>query len=136
MTKREQLRYNVIQQLKEEIAKVEKLDDRGLANYIDALPDCSPCIFDSRKCNEYCSERIFNYLLNHGDEEASNKMTNREWLSTLTDEEFVRIMCSSCESCTGHTSIEKCNSMLCRDGRIEWLKQEHKEDSDDKQTMA
>ena len=59
------------------------------------------------------------------------KMTNREWLQTLTDEEFVRIMCSSCESCIGHTSIEKCNSMLCRDGRIEWLKQEHKENSND-----
>lgn len=60
------------------------------------------------------------------------KMTNREWLSTLTDEEFVRLMCYSCESCTGHTDFEKCNTMLCRDGHIEWLKQEHKENSDDK----
>ena len=56
------------------------------------------------------------------------KMTNREWLATLTDEEFVRIMCYSCECCTGHTDLEKCDKMLCRDGRIEWLKQEHKED--------
>lgn len=63
---------------------------------------------------------------------GDRKMTNREWVQTLTDEEFVRIMCSSCESCTGHTSIEKCTSMLCRDGHIEWLKQEHKENSDDK----
>ena len=55
---------------KEEIAKVEKLDDRGLADYIDALPNCSPCIFDSRKCNDYCCVRIFKYLLNHGDEEV------------------------------------------------------------------
>lgn len=68
MTKREQLKHNVIQSLKEEIAKVEKLDDRGLADYIDALPNCSPCIFDSRKCAEYCCVRIFKYLLNHGDE--------------------------------------------------------------------
>lgn len=73
MTKREQLKYNVIQQLKEEITKVEKLDDRGLANYIDALPNCSPCIFDSRKCDEYCCERIFSYLLDHGDEEVQVK---------------------------------------------------------------
>ena len=73
MTKREQLTYNVIQQLKEEITKVEKLDDRGLANYIDALPNCSPCIFDSRKCDEYCCERIFSYLLDHGDEEVQVK---------------------------------------------------------------
>lgn len=55
-------------------------------------------------------------------------MTNREWLQTLTDEEFVQIMCYSCDCCTGHTDLEKCNKMLCRDGRIEWLKQEHKED--------
>lgn len=60
-------------------------------------------------------------------------MTNREWLQTLTDEEFVQIMwCYSCDCCTGHTDLEKCNKMLCRDGRIEWLKQEYKENSDDK----
>lgn len=59
--------------------------------------------------------------------EGVRKMTNREWLQTLTNEEFVRIMCYSCECCTGHTDLEKCNKMLCRDGRIEWLKQEHKE---------
>lgn len=63
---------------------------------------------------------------------GDRKMTNREWLQTLTDEEFVQIMCYSCECCTGHTSIKKCNTMLCRDGRIEWLKQEYKENSDDK----
>lgn len=63
---------------------------------------------------------------------GDRKMTNREWLQTLTDEEFVQLMCYSCECCTGHTDLEKCNKMLCRDGRIEWLKQEHKENSDDK----
>lgn len=63
---------------------------------------------------------------------GDRKMTNREWLQTLTDEKFVRLMCYSCESCTGHTDFEKCNTMLCRDGHIEWLKQEHKENSDDK----
>lgn len=62
---------------------------------------------------------------------GDRKMTNREWLETLTDEEFVRIMCYSCECCTGHTDLEKCNKMLCRDGRIEWLKQEHKESDSD-----
>lgn len=63
-------------------------------------------------------------------------MTNREWLQTLTDEEFVRLMCYSCESCTGHTDFEKCNTMLCTDRHIEWLKQEHKENNNDKQRMA
>ena len=58
---------------------------------------------------------------------GDRKMTNREWLQTLTDEEFVQLMCYSCECCTGHTDLEKCNTMLCRDGRIEWLKQEHKD---------
>lgn len=57
-------------------------------------------------------------------------MTNREWLQTLTDEEFVQIMCYSCDCCVGHLSIYngKCGKISCRDGRIEWLKQEHKED--------
>lgn len=59
-------------------------------------------------------------------------MTNREWLKTLTDEEFVRLMCYSCKSCTRRTDFEKCNTMFCIDGHIEWLKQEHKENSDDK----
>ena len=59
---------------------------------------------------------------------GDRKMTNREWLQTLTDEEFVRLMCYSCESCTGHTDLVKCNNMLCRDGHIEWLKQEHEQE--------
>ncbi len=56
-------------------------------------------------------------------------MTNREWLQTLTDEEFVQIMCYSCDCCVGHSSIcqIKCGKTSCRNGRIEWLQQEHKE---------
>lgn len=53
-------------------------------------------------------------------------MTNREWLQTLTDEEFARIV-RSCKCCIGQTDIEKCSELLCSDGCIEWLKQEHTE---------
>lgn len=56
-------------------------------------------------------------------------MTNREWLQTLNDEEFTQIMWYSCECCVAYGNREKClNDMDCRDGRLKWLKQEHKED--------
>ena len=55
-------------------------------------------------------------------------MTNREWLQTLTDEEFVKVMCGSCSNCVANGNIKECEAISCRDGRIEWLKQEHKED--------
>lgn len=58
-------------------------------------------------------------------------MTNREWLESLSDEEFVQIMCYSCNCCVGHSLMYKgkCGKISCRDGRIEWLKQEHKEET-------
>lgn len=56
-------------------------------------------------------------------------MTNREWLQTLTDEEFARMMWYSCECCAGHGDLKKCHKQpSCRDGRLKWLKQKHKED--------
>lgn len=60
-------------------------------------------------------------------------MTNREWLNTLTDEEFIEIMTfSPCDGCVvGHEGI--CRSELsCMDGRLMWLQAEHKEKNDDK----
>lgn len=59
---------------------------------------------------------------------GDRKMTNREWLQTLTDEEFVKVMYGSCRNCVANGNIKECESISCRDGRIEWLKQEHKED--------
>lgn len=56
------------------------------------------------------------------------KMTNREWLQTLTDEEFVKVMCGSCSNCVANGNIKECESISCRDGRIKWLQEEHKED--------
>ena len=71
MTKREQLKHNVIKYLQREIEYVEKLDDQELARYFGmCLRDCSPCVFDGRKCDEHCSVRIYDYLKEHGDEEV------------------------------------------------------------------
>lgn len=64
--------------------------------------------------------------------EGDRKMTNREWLQTLSDKEFVQIMCYSCDCCIGHDDYGKCGKISCRYGRIKWLQEEHKENSDDK----
>lgn len=54
-------------------------------------------------------------------------MTNREWLNTLTDEEFAQKMWYSCECCAGESDLKKCRRQVsCREGRLKWLKQEHK----------
>lgn len=58
-------------------------------------------------------------------------MTNRQWLETLTDEEFVKVMYGSCRYCVANGNIEECKSISCRDGRIEWLKQEHKHEEEE-----
>ena len=56
-------------------------------------------------------------------------MTNREWLQTLTDKEFTRIVWYTCECCVGQDDSKKCLQQLsCREGRLKWLKKEHKED--------
>lgn len=34
-------------------------------------------------------------------------MTNREWLETLPDEEFVKVMCGSCRNCVANGDIKK-----------------------------
>lgn len=62
---------------------------------------------------------------------GDRKMTNREWLQTLSDKEFVLTMCYSCNCCIGHDDYGKCGKISCRDGRIKWLQEEHKEDSND-----
>lgn len=57
-------------------------------------------------------------------------MTNREWVQTLTDEEFTRMLMtwSPCEYCVGQSDIKKCREQpTCRDGRLKWFEQEHEE---------
>ena len=65
-------------------------------------------------------------------------MTNRQWLETLTDEEFakwhVEIGCGSCAHnpekgfCYNISGLVSFNKAYCIDGTAQWLKQEHKED--------
>lgn len=77
MTKREQLKQNVIQLLKEEIAKVENFDDQEFVKYFGRhIRNCGPCVFGSRPCGEFCEVRLYNYLTTYGNEEV-NKDENK-----------------------------------------------------------
>ena len=70
MTKREQLKRNVIQYLQKEIEEVENFDDQTLARFFALrLFDCNVCVLDGRKCDQRCRVQIYDYLKNHGDEE-------------------------------------------------------------------
>ena len=53
-------------------------------------------------------------------------MTNREWLESLNDEEFVeeinnRFDCDECEL------FMKCNTVFCNERFVKWLQAEHGE---------
>lgn len=63
-------------------------------------------------------------------------MTNREWLESLSDEQFAKFLMKRkvCEICAYHRFYRSvCNSktilrLNCSKGVIEWLKAEHEED--------
>ena len=57
-------------------------------------------------------------------------MTNRQWLESLSDEEFAEIMVYSCRSCAGDGSLEKCHRQPSY-GKLKWIQMEHKERDDD-----
>lgn len=59
------------------------------------------------------------------------KMTNREWLRSLTDNELAEIFYDNdlggiCNICA-YDCIE-CRELECHDGVVEWLQKEHKYD--------
>nr|DAH66841.1 MAG TPA: hypothetical protein [Caudoviricetes sp.] len=60
-------------------------------------------------------------------------MTNREWLQTLTDEEFAENMRCSCFHCIFYVNEEGkgvCTATMgafCGEGISLWLQKEHKE---------
>lgn len=64
-------------------------------------------------------------------------MTNRQWLETLTDEEFAKwnyeIGCGMCSYnpergiCYNFSGIISFDEARCIDGTAQWLKQEYKE---------
>ena len=64
----------------------------------------------------------------------SIRMTNREWLRSLTDNELAEIFCDNdlgniCNICVYRNDRKGCmNVMCCEYGVSEWLKQEHKDD--------
>ena len=65
-------------------------------------------------------------------------MTNREWLATLTDEEFatwhIEIGCGSCAHnpekgfCNNLSGIVSFEKDCCVDGTVKWLQAKHKEE--------
>ena len=57
-------------------------------------------------------------------------MTNREWLESLSDEEFEMVLSNyACEPCD-YCILEKytCRGMTCKQAGLKWLQSEHKED--------
>ena len=53
-------------------------------------------------------------------------MTNREWLDSLSDEDFMKIMWLSCKCCI--YSDTECD-LSCAISRAKWLQAEHKEET-------
>lgn len=57
-------------------------------------------------------------------------MTNREWLESLSDEDFADTISETCEKvCTYYNkhSLETCTRYNCMTGIAEWLRAEHKQ---------
>lgn len=65
-------------------------------------------------------------------------MTNRQWLQTLTNEEFAKwrvlVECRSCAHkpekglCNNLNGIASYDPNCCIDGTVKWLQAEHKEE--------
>ena len=60
-----------------------------------------------------------------GDSAEEEEMTNREWLNSLSDENF----CTALEQidCRLCAFYGDCKGKQCRDGFVEWLKKEHED---------
>lgn len=61
-------------------------------------------------------------------------MTNKQWLSTLEDEKLAKLLFDyddyvPCNCCTGYPKEASCFN-YCREGFIDWLKQDHKEQTE------
>ena len=54
-------------------------------------------------------------------------MTNREWLTTLTNEQLIKFIRTFredwCSCCADYYNDSDCG--VCFDGQVEWLSQEH-----------
>ena len=62
---------------------------------------------------------------------GDRKMTNREWLNTLSNEEFVEVLPLSCSGCPARRICDE-TVMPCDAVIRTWLNQQHKEDNNDK----
>lgn len=96
------------------------------------------CVRHNQACdyansNGYCNVSACQTVIG-----GDRKMTNREWLQTLTDEQLAYIMtevgCGCCvytfrlEGDCPNMRPEHFNTQHCIDGTTKWLKAEHKDD--------
>lgn len=63
-------------------------------------------------------------------------MTNKQWLNTLPEEDFTNALYDydddiECKCCAAYSPDTDCHHH-CREGFIAWLKQDHKEEENDK----
>lgn len=58
--------------------------------------------------------------------EKGEKMTNREWLESLTDEEFADMIAyENCQRTCAYVNGNMCGHKSCESGIAKWLKQEY-----------
>ena len=124
MTKRERLWKKV----KTTIVNT-KWTDSSLSSFAETALNCDECpAFANCDHTKGCCETIHEWLMAHGDEEAENRrMTNKEWLNTLSDEEFVEVLPLSCSGCPAKQICDE-TVMPCDAVIRTWLNQQHKED--------
>lgn len=62
-------------------------------------------------------------------QDNTQPMTNRQWLETLSDEEFMENGFSDiCKHCGNNSNCGGWNAeTVCKEGIVKWLKAEHKE---------
>ena len=69
------------------------------------------------------TKNMHEQLASQNPHKTDSKITNREWLQSLGDEELAMKLCKSCKTCnTDCGYITTCNH-----GLLVWLKAEHKE---------
>ena len=57
-------------------------------------------------------------------------MTNREWLNTLSNMDFVRQISAPCDMCVNAGNCIKHSEEDCVEGQKEWLEQEHESEGE------
>lgn len=79
------------------------------------------------------TKNMHEQLVSQNPHKTVSNMTNREWLMSLSDEEFGQVLLdvySSCLDCYATDICEADGETLCKVFMAKWLKAEHKEVSE------